>query len=116
MVSCSLFSRIRAPIRGWLAEIERRTLHGRGRSERELAPVERQVLIRINGENLSKHAVRRPGSGKVEVHVVRQVNHRVLVGHCRVANGERAIVRERVGDADLHFAGEAFLAIGTGVG
>ena len=48
---------------GRLAEIERSALDRRGLSERDLAPVERQVLVRVNGENLSEHAARRPGSG-----------------------------------------------------
>ena len=101
---------------GRLAEVERGALHGRELSERDLAPVERQVLVRVNGENLPEHAAGRPGSSQVEVHVVRQIDHRVLVGHRRIVNGERAIIRQRVGDADLHLAGVAFLAIGAGVG
>ena len=48
--------------------------------------------------------------------MVRQVNYRVLVGHRRIVNGERAIVGQRVGDPGLHLSGEAFLAIGAGVG
>ena len=97
------------------AEIERRASDGHDLTRGNQRVVDRRVAVGVEHQLVVVDR-RRASTREIEIGVVGEIHGRGLVGRRLVVDAELVFVGERVGDLCDQFAGEAFFAVGAGVG